>query len=438
MLLILGVDYALPLAVVVFVLDLLPLVGATLGAIIVGLVTLFSDFPVDTLIWTAWAIVYQQVENNVIQPRIQSRAVQLDPLIVLVAVLFGSTLAGVLGALLAIPVAASIQITVHEFVALRRTLEQPPPATPAVRIRRDGLMLGVLGVPTSAGAFAPGQERAPAALRAAGLLEALRAAGLEVHDHGDREEWRWRPDRGHPRAQHVGRVVEIVRDTAARVAAAAEAGEVTLVLGGDCTVGIGTVAGWVGRDERVGLLYLDAHADLNVPASVPEGALDWMGMAHMLAEPDALPELAAAFPHTPLLDPANVVLVGWDPGQATRLRARGDRAARHLAGAGGRGEREPGGCGRAGGRAAGRPLRPRARALRRRRHRLHGHAAVGEHRAQPGAPYDAAMRALAGLLAAPGLAGLTITELNPFHVESEPVLTSFAGAVARALSRKPG
>ena len=129
MLLILGVDYALPLAVIVFVLDLLPLVGATLGAIIVGLVTLFSDFPVDTVIWTVWAIVYQQVENNVIQPRIQSRAVQLDPLIVLVAVLFGSTLAGVLGALLAIPVAASIQITVHEFVALRRTLEQPPPAT---------------------------------------------------------------------------------------------------------------------------------------------------------------------------------------------------------------------------------------------------------------------------------------------------------------------
>ena len=127
-LLILGVDYALPLAVVVFVLDLLPLVGATLGAIIVGLVTLFSDFPVDTLIWTAWAIVYQQVENNVIQPRIQSRAVQLDPLIVLVAVLFGSTLAGVLGALLAIPVAASIQITVHEFVALRRGDVPPPPA----------------------------------------------------------------------------------------------------------------------------------------------------------------------------------------------------------------------------------------------------------------------------------------------------------------------
>jgi predicted PurR-regulated permease PerM len=120
MLMILGVDYALPLAVIVFLLDLVPLVGATLGAIVVGLVTLFSDFPIDTIIWAVFAIVYQQVENNVIQPRIQARAVQLDPLIVLVSVLFGSTLFGVLGALLAIPVAASIQITIREYMMQRR------------------------------------------------------------------------------------------------------------------------------------------------------------------------------------------------------------------------------------------------------------------------------------------------------------------------------
>jgi predicted PurR-regulated permease PerM len=128
-LMILGVDYALPLAVIVFLLDLIPLVGATLGAIIVGIVTLFSDFPVDTIIWAVWAIVYQQVENNVIQPRIQARAVQLDPLIVLISVLFGSALLGVLGALLAIPTAASIQITYREYRTLRR--QAPPPvATP--------------------------------------------------------------------------------------------------------------------------------------------------------------------------------------------------------------------------------------------------------------------------------------------------------------------
>jgi predicted PurR-regulated permease PerM len=129
MLLILGIDFALPLAVVVFVLDLIPLVGATIGAIVVGIVTLFSDFPVDTVIWTVFAIVYQQVENNVIQPRIQARAVQLDALIVLVSVLFGSSLMGVLGALLAIPVAAALQIAYHEYRVLRR--QSPPPvATP--------------------------------------------------------------------------------------------------------------------------------------------------------------------------------------------------------------------------------------------------------------------------------------------------------------------
>jgi predicted PurR-regulated permease PerM len=129
MLLILGIDYALPLAVIVFLLDLIPLVGATIGAIVVGIVTLFSDFPVDTLIWTVFAIVYQQVENNVIQPRIQARAVQLDPLVVLISVLFGSALVGVLGALLAIPVAAALQITYREYRALRRQVP-PPVATP--------------------------------------------------------------------------------------------------------------------------------------------------------------------------------------------------------------------------------------------------------------------------------------------------------------------
>ena len=91
--------------------------------------------------------------------------------------------------------------------------------------------VGVIGVPTSAGAFAPGQEQAPRALRDAGLLDALRGAGVEVRDHGDRELWRWRPDRERRRAQNVAKIVEIVRDTARRVADSASAGEVTLVLG---------------------------------------------------------------------------------------------------------------------------------------------------------------------------------------------------------------
>jgi predicted PurR-regulated permease PerM len=117
---ILGVPFAAPLAVLVGFLDLIPLVGATIAAVIVAIVTLFGDFPLDTIIWVVWAIVYQQVENSVIQPQIQRRAVDLHPFLVIVSVLFGSTLYGIGGALLAIPFAASIQIIVAEWWRWRR------------------------------------------------------------------------------------------------------------------------------------------------------------------------------------------------------------------------------------------------------------------------------------------------------------------------------
>lgn len=120
-LVVLGVPYPLALALVVFLLDLVPLVGATLGAVIVGVVTLFQDFPTATIVWVVWSVVYQQLENTVIQPRIQARAVDVEPFVVLVAVLFGSTLFGVFGALLAIPAAATIQIAIYEYAQFRRT-----------------------------------------------------------------------------------------------------------------------------------------------------------------------------------------------------------------------------------------------------------------------------------------------------------------------------
>jgi predicted PurR-regulated permease PerM len=117
---ILGVPFAAPLSVAVGFFDLIPLVGATIAAILVAIVTLFADFPLDTIIWVVWAIAYQQIENSVIQPQIQRRAVDLHPFLVLVSVLFGSTLFGIGGALLAIPFAASIQIVVTEWWRWRR------------------------------------------------------------------------------------------------------------------------------------------------------------------------------------------------------------------------------------------------------------------------------------------------------------------------------
>jgi arginase len=177
--------------------------------------------------------------------------------------------------------------------------------------------LGLIGVPSSAGAYAPGQEKAPRALRDAGLLAGLKAAGVAIVDHGDAEVWRWRPDREHPYAQNLGAVVACAAQTAERVGAALAQGQFALVLGGDCTVGLGTVAGHLPERGRLGLVYLDMHGDLNTPDSVPDGALDWMGVAHMLGEQDCAPELRDVGPRTPLLEGDQIALLAHRRDQST-------------------------------------------------------------------------------------------------------------------------
>ncbi|TML06416.1 MAG: AI-2E family transporter [Actinobacteria bacterium] len=111
---ILGVPFAAPLAVLMGFLDLIPLVGATIGGIVIGAVTAFTDFPTATIVWVIVLIVYQQIENNVLQPVVYRRTVQVAPLLTIVAILIGSTLLGVLGVLVAIPVAGAIQIVVRD------------------------------------------------------------------------------------------------------------------------------------------------------------------------------------------------------------------------------------------------------------------------------------------------------------------------------------
>lgn len=129
---ILGVPFAGPLAVVAGFASLIPLVGATAAAILIGIVTLFTHFPTATIIWAIWAIVYQQIENNVIQPQVQRRTVQVAPIIVLVAVLFGATLLGIVGALVAIPLAASLQIIIREWWDWRLETRQAAIVDPQV------------------------------------------------------------------------------------------------------------------------------------------------------------------------------------------------------------------------------------------------------------------------------------------------------------------
>jgi predicted PurR-regulated permease PerM len=115
----LSVQFAVPLAVLMAFFGLIPLVGSTIGGVLVALVTLFADFPQDTLIWVVFVLVYQQFENNVLQPLVYRRAVNLHPLAVITAILIGSNLLGVLGALVAIPIAAAIQITLKDIWANR-------------------------------------------------------------------------------------------------------------------------------------------------------------------------------------------------------------------------------------------------------------------------------------------------------------------------------
>jgi predicted PurR-regulated permease PerM len=116
---IIGVPYALPLAVVVAVLDLVPLVGATLGAIICVIVAAAGGGWLPAVILAIYFVVYQQVENNLIQTTVYSRTVALSPLAVLVASLCGAAVAGIVGVLLAIPVAATVVIAIVEVRALR-------------------------------------------------------------------------------------------------------------------------------------------------------------------------------------------------------------------------------------------------------------------------------------------------------------------------------
>jgi predicted PurR-regulated permease PerM len=119
-LLILGMPYAAPLALLVAVLDLIPLVGATLGGALLVIVGLFVE-PWKAVVLLIFVLVYQQVESNFLQPIVYSKAVQLNGLVILIALLIGGQLLGIPGALLAIPVAEIIRIVVTEVLAYRRT-----------------------------------------------------------------------------------------------------------------------------------------------------------------------------------------------------------------------------------------------------------------------------------------------------------------------------
>ena len=119
-LLVLGVDFAFALGLLVAVLGLVPLAGATIAAIILAAVAFATEGVVDGIIVVVYFVVYQQVENHIIFPLVYGRMVQVSPLTVLVAVLIGAQIAGIIGALVAIPIAASLQVIAGEIHTWRR------------------------------------------------------------------------------------------------------------------------------------------------------------------------------------------------------------------------------------------------------------------------------------------------------------------------------
>jgi predicted PurR-regulated permease PerM len=116
---ILGVPYALSLGFVVGFFDLIPLVGATLGAIVVAFATVTVSFPTATIAWIGFIIVWQRIEDYVVQPLVYGKTLRVNPLVTIVSVLTGAALLGILGALLAIPTAAAIQIVLRDWWANR-------------------------------------------------------------------------------------------------------------------------------------------------------------------------------------------------------------------------------------------------------------------------------------------------------------------------------
>ena len=127
-LLLLGVPYAVALGLIVGLLDLIPLVGATIAAVIIAAVAFLHSLVAGVVV-IVFFIIYQQVENHILQPLVYNRTVALSPLAILVSVLIGAELAGILGALAAIPVAGAIQVLILDFLRARRERPIKDPAT---------------------------------------------------------------------------------------------------------------------------------------------------------------------------------------------------------------------------------------------------------------------------------------------------------------------
>ncbi len=172
--------------------------------------------------------------------------------------------------------------------------------------------IGLIGVPSSAGSHYVGQEKAPQALRRCGLVKDLQRRGVEVRDFGDLPLALYQPRSPDRKQQNLSHVVEVARRVAEQVDTVLQQQLTPLVIGGDCTITLGALSGYLRHMENPGLLYFDGGIDMNTPETSRSGIFDAMGIAHMLGEgAEALSHLGPRFP---LLHADHLALFGYHPG----------------------------------------------------------------------------------------------------------------------------
>jgi arginase len=180
----------------------------------------------------------------------------------------------------------------------------------AVKIVRQPKKIALIGAPSSAAAFSPGSEKAPAALRAAGIVEKLQAAGYEVADHGDCAPRLFADDEEHRRARNLTEIVAGLNDLKLRAELAVKSGALVLVLGGDCAQVIGLLTAARRYYKHINLLWFDRDADLNTPATTPSGRIDGMVVANIIGR--GAPELVRFWGESPLVREPDVTLFGLE------------------------------------------------------------------------------------------------------------------------------
>jgi arginase len=180
----------------------------------------------------------------------------------------------------------------------------------AVKIVRQPNKIALLGAPTSAAALSPGHEKAPAALRTAGLVDRLRAVGYEVIDLGDDPPQLFHSDEESPRARNVPQVFAAIETLKPRVEQAVKSAALPLILAGDCSVALATVAGVRRYFRNVGMIFMDRDADLNTPATTTTGCVDGMVVSHLSGRGAA--ELVRFWGEPPLVREPDLALFGVD------------------------------------------------------------------------------------------------------------------------------